>query len=139
RGLAASRLSGCRLSKRSGLHSAWRLYPSASGSRSRGRVRRRSRRIPRKRRFWLVAGIIAGGTLPHEPVSRRRREERMDTIAEASRLPLDVDAQPVVQAARALQPELRRHREAIEAEQRLPPPLVEQLRAAGFYCLTIPH
>src|SRR5262249_48119683 len=63
----------------------------------------------------------------------------MDTIAEASRLPLDVDAQPVVQAARALQPELRRHREAIEAEQLLPPPLVEQLRAAGFYRLVIPH
>ncbi len=57
----------------------------------------------------------------------------MDTMAEETRLPADIDAQPVVQAAAALQPVLRHYREEIEREQRLPPALVEQLREAGFY------
>ena len=64
----------------------------------------------------------------------------MDTMmADETRLPADVDAQPVVQAAAALQPVLRRYHEEIEREQRLPPALVEQLRAAGFYRLVIPR
>ncbi len=64
----------------------------------------------------------------------------MDTImAEETRLPADIDAQPVVQAAVALQPVLRGYHEEIEREQRLPPALVEQLRAAGFYRMVIPH
>jgi alkylation response protein AidB-like acyl-CoA dehydrogenase len=63
----------------------------------------------------------------------------MDTLAEETRLPADIDAQPVVRAAAALQPELRRYREEIEREQRLPRALVEQLRAAGFYRLVIPR
>ena len=63
----------------------------------------------------------------------------MDTMAEATRLPADVDAQPVVRAAAALQPALRRYREEIEREQRLPPALVEELRDAGFYRLVIPR
>jgi alkylation response protein AidB-like acyl-CoA dehydrogenase len=63
----------------------------------------------------------------------------MDTIAEETRLPADVDAQPVVRAAAALRPELRRRREEIEREQRLPPALVEELRAAGFYRMVIPR
>jgi alkylation response protein AidB-like acyl-CoA dehydrogenase len=60
-------------------------------------------------------------------------------MAEETRLPVDIDAQPVVQAAAALQPELRGYREEIEREQRLPKALVEQLRAAGFYRMVIPR
>jgi alkylation response protein AidB-like acyl-CoA dehydrogenase len=63
----------------------------------------------------------------------------MDTMAEETRLPVDIDAQPVVQSAVALQPALRRYHEEIEREQRLPQALVEQLRAAGFYRLVIPR
>jgi alkylation response protein AidB-like acyl-CoA dehydrogenase len=63
----------------------------------------------------------------------------MDTILEDARLPADIDAQPVVQAAAALQPVLRTYREEIEREQRLPKPLVEQMIAAGFYRMVIPR
>jgi alkylation response protein AidB-like acyl-CoA dehydrogenase len=63
----------------------------------------------------------------------------MDTIAEATRLPIDLDAQPLVQAAAALRPMLRDYHEEIEREQRLPKVLVEQLRAAGFYRMVIPR
>ena len=63
----------------------------------------------------------------------------MDTMAEETRLPADIDAQPVVQAAAALQPVLRRYHEEIEREQRLPKALVEQLHAAGFYRMVIPR
>jgi alkylation response protein AidB-like acyl-CoA dehydrogenase len=63
----------------------------------------------------------------------------MDAIAEDARLPADIDAHPLVQAALALRPEIRRHHEQIEREQRLAPPLVQQLRAAGFYRMVIPR
>jgi indole-3-acetate monooxygenase len=67
------------------------------------------------------------------------QEEPVDTIVKAPRLPADIDAQPVVQAAAALQPALRRYHEQIEREQRLPPALVDELRAAGFYRMVIPR
>jgi indole-3-acetate monooxygenase len=60
-------------------------------------------------------------------------------MAEEARLPVDIDAQLLVQAAAALQPELRSYCEEIEREQRLPKALVEQLRAAGFYRMVIPR
>src|SRR5271156_4781645 len=63
----------------------------------------------------------------------------MDTMAEETRLPVDIDAQPLVQAAAALRPVLRDYRDEIEREQRLPQALVEQLRAAGFYNMVIPR
>jgi indole-3-acetate monooxygenase len=63
----------------------------------------------------------------------------MDTMVEDTRLPADIDAQPLVQAALALRPELRRYQQQIEEGQRLPPPLVEQLNAAGFYRMVIPR
>src|SRR5215470_10022951 len=63
----------------------------------------------------------------------------MPKIAEETRLPADIDAQPVVQAAAALRPVIRGYREEIEREQRLPKALVEQLHAAGFYRLVIPR
>jgi alkylation response protein AidB-like acyl-CoA dehydrogenase len=63
----------------------------------------------------------------------------MDTMAEETRLPADIDAQPVVQAATAMQPVLRDYHDEIEREQRIPPVLVEQLRAAGFYRMVIPR
>jgi alkylation response protein AidB-like acyl-CoA dehydrogenase len=64
----------------------------------------------------------------------------MDGIAaEPTRLPADVDAQPVVQAAAALQPALREHHVEIEREQRFPRALVEQMREAGFYRMVIPR
>src|SRR4051794_28200050 len=63
----------------------------------------------------------------------------MDTVTEDTRLPVDIDAQPVVQAAAALRPMLRDYQEEIEREQRLPQALVEQLHAAGFYRMVIPR
>ena len=68
----------------------------------------------------------------------------MDTIAEdarfeADRLPVDIDAQPVVQAARELQPELRRYKDEVERDQRLPPTLVAQMKEAGFYRMVLPR
>src|ERR1700720_4201937 len=64
----------------------------------------------------------------------------MDTMmADETRLPADVDAQPVVQAAAALQPVLRNYHDELEREQRLPRALVEEMRAAGFYRLVIPR
>jgi len=63
----------------------------------------------------------------------------MDAITEDTNLPPDIDAQPVVQAALALRPELRRYHEQFEHEQCLPPALVEQFHAAGFYRMVIPR
>jgi alkylation response protein AidB-like acyl-CoA dehydrogenase len=63
----------------------------------------------------------------------------MDAMVKDTRLPDDIDAQPVVQAAAALHAELRRYKDQLEREQRLPPPLVEQLHAAGFYRMVIPR
>src|SRR5215510_5605976 len=63
----------------------------------------------------------------------------MQKKAEETCLPIDIDAQPLLQAAAALRPVLRRHHEAIEREQCLPQALVEQLHAAGFYRLVIPR
>ncbi len=68
----------------------------------------------------------------------------MDTIAEttgseAARLPVDVEAQPVVQNAAALRPVLRQYHAEIEDEQRFPPALVDQLHAAGCYRMVIPR
>ena len=63
----------------------------------------------------------------------------MDTMAEETRLPVDIDAQPVVQAAAALRPVLRTYKDEIEREQRLPRALVEQMHAAGFYRMVIPR
>jgi indole-3-acetate monooxygenase len=63
----------------------------------------------------------------------------MDTMEPETRLPVDVEAQPVVQEAAALRPALREYREEIEREQRLPQALVAQLRAAGLYKMVIPR
>jgi alkylation response protein AidB-like acyl-CoA dehydrogenase len=63
----------------------------------------------------------------------------MDTMVEDTRLPVDIDAQPVVRAAAAMQPVIRGYRDEIEREQRLPKPLVEQMLAAGFYRMVIPR
>jgi len=60
-------------------------------------------------------------------------------MAEDTRLPVDIDAQPVVQAALALRPMLREYHDEIEREQRFPPPLLERLHAAGFYRMVIPR
>ena len=62
----------------------------------------------------------------------------MDATTEDPRLPADFDAQTVVRDAKAIQPELRRHKDRIESEQRFPPELVAQLRDAGFYRMVVP-
>src|SRR5919109_4129209 len=67
------------------------------------------------------------------------RGEPMQNIAEDTRLPVAIDAQPLMQAAAALRPVIRSYHEEIEREQRLPKALVEQLHAAGFYSLVIPR
>jgi len=48
----------------------------------------------------------------------------MQKIAEETRLPVDIDALPVVQAAAALRPVIRSYHEEIERDQRLPKTLV---------------
>ena len=63
----------------------------------------------------------------------------MDTAAEATLLPADIDAQPLVQAAAAFRPELMRRHDEIERAARVPDDLIERLRGAGFYRLTIPR
>src|ERR1700757_2497156 len=63
----------------------------------------------------------------------------MDTLADETRLPVDIDAQPLVREAAALQPVLRDYHEEIEREQRLPPALVGLLREAGLYKMVIPR
>ena len=63
----------------------------------------------------------------------------MSQIAENKRLPADVDAQPLVQAAADLRSIIRRYHDEIEHEQRLPKALVEQFHAAGFYSMVIPR
>jgi alkylation response protein AidB-like acyl-CoA dehydrogenase len=63
----------------------------------------------------------------------------MDTMIEETRLPVDIDAQPLVQAAAAMRPVLRDYQQEIEREQRLPRALFEQLHAAGFYRMVIPR
>src|ERR1700756_1579672 len=60
-------------------------------------------------------------------------------MVEETRLPADIDAQPLVRAAAELKPVLRQYHEEIEREQRLPPALVGQLREAGFYKMVIPR
>jgi alkylation response protein AidB-like acyl-CoA dehydrogenase len=62
----------------------------------------------------------------------------MGVMPDEKRLPEDIDAQPVVQAAAALGPKLRNYHVEIEREQRFPRALVEQLHAAGFYRMVIP-
>ena len=63
----------------------------------------------------------------------------MDAIADDTRLPADIDSQPLVQAAAASRPVLRQYQAALEQDQRFPPALVDQLREAGFYRMTIPR
>ena len=63
----------------------------------------------------------------------------MRQIAAENRLPADVDGQPLVRAAAALQPVIRRHHDELEREQRLPKVLVEEFHAAGFYGMVIPR
>lgn len=63
----------------------------------------------------------------------------MRQIAEDQRLSADIEAQPPVRAAAALQPLIRRYHDELEREQRLPKALVEQFHAAGFYSLVIPR
>src|SRR6201998_4993650 len=60
-------------------------------------------------------------------------------MAEKTRLPANIDAQPLVRAAAELKPVLRQYHEEIEREQRMRPALVGQLREAGFYKMVIPR
>ena len=63
----------------------------------------------------------------------------MRQTADGQLLPDDIDAEPLVRAAAVLRPAIRDHRDALEREQRLPKPLVEQFHAAGFYRLVRPR
>ena len=63
----------------------------------------------------------------------------MDGSFDDTRLPADVEEQPVVQAAAAIKPALRQYQDEIERAQRFPQELVEQLRDAGCYRMTVPQ
>lgn len=63
----------------------------------------------------------------------------MDTMTEDTRLPADIDSQPLVRAAAALQPMIRDCHDEIEREQRMPKALVEKMKEAGFYRMVIPR
>ena len=63
----------------------------------------------------------------------------MRDVTDDKSLPAEVDAQPIVQAAAALQSDIRGYRDEIDREQRLPKSLVEACHAAGFYRLVRPH
>jgi alkylation response protein AidB-like acyl-CoA dehydrogenase len=63
----------------------------------------------------------------------------MRQIPDDQRLPADVDAQPVVQAAAVLRSVIRGYHDELEREQRLPKALVEQFHAAGFYRMVRPR
>src|SRR3981189_332308 len=83
--------------------------------------------------------VTHDGTARPGSTTKTLTGDAMDAMAEETRLPADVHAQPVVQAAAALQPVVRDYHEEIERAKRLPPALVEQMRAAGFYRMVIPH
>src|SRR5215467_8052566 len=68
-----------------------------------------------------------------------QQEMPMRTIVEDRHLPVDINAQPVVQAAATLKPTLRYYQGDMEREQRLSPELVEKMHAAGFYRLLLPR
>src|SRR5712664_2583018 len=93
--------------------------------------------------FPYLMHAVDSGCMLHGATRVRRdpglQEVPMQTIVEDRRLPADIDAQPVVQAAAALKPTVRRYHDEIEREQRLSPGLVEQMHAAGFYRLLLPR
>ena len=80
----------------------------------------------------FAARVICGMLQP-------TREGNMDAIQEVTRLPADIDAEPLVRAAAAMRPLLRAFQPAVERDQRFPPALVGQLHEAGFYRMTIPR
>jgi alkylation response protein AidB-like acyl-CoA dehydrogenase len=45
----------------------------------------------------------------------------------------------VLETAHALQPTVTSYQDETERERRIPPPLVQQLRSAGFYSMVVPH
>jgi len=63
----------------------------------------------------------------------------MRPIPDDTRLPADLEAQPLVRAAAELMPVIRGYRDEIDREQRLPKALVERCHAAGFYRLVRPR
>jgi alkylation response protein AidB-like acyl-CoA dehydrogenase len=63
----------------------------------------------------------------------------MDTMTDETGIPQDIDAQPIVQAALAMQPVIRGFHDEIEHEQRMPKALVAQMQEAGFYRMVIPR
>jgi alkylation response protein AidB-like acyl-CoA dehydrogenase len=61
----------------------------------------------------------------------------MATSAIAESVPSD-DGDAILAAAAALRPVIRGYQEEIERERRIPPALMEQLRAAGLYRMLVP-
>src|SRR5437870_474675 len=55
-----------------------------------------------------------------------------------ARTSASADSAALLEAARALQPTVIGYQAETERERRIPPPLVEQLRAAGFYSMVVP-
>src|ERR1700728_3064258 len=88
---------------------------------------------------YREAGGSSGVTGTESPFLSLTTEAHMDAITEDTRLPTAIDALPVVRAAAAMRSKLRNYKHQVETEQRLPPKLVEEFRAAGFYSLVMPR
>src|ERR1700730_9347329 len=90
-------------------------------------------------RATVDAGLQDLGTVRPYLTTGTVTGEAMYAMADETRLPVDVDAQPLVQAAAALRPVIRRYLKETEQDRRRPQALVQQLRAAGFYRMVIPR
>jgi indole-3-acetate monooxygenase len=63
----------------------------------------------------------------------------MHEIADGTRHPVSAgDSVSLVEAAAELEPIVRGFQDETERERRIPPPLVERLRAEGFYSMVVP-
>jgi len=85
------------------------------------------------------AGLKAHGTVRPGVTTGTLTEKQCTRWPKRTRLPVDIDAQPWCR--RRLRCSLRcaKYHDEIEGEQRMPPALFEQLRAAGFYKMVIPR
>jgi alkylation response protein AidB-like acyl-CoA dehydrogenase len=82
-----------------------------------------------------VHGVASEATAARDIVSRGCLRGRCSTRLPRAR----ADGETLIRAARGLAPEILASRGKIESERRLPEPLVDKMRAAGFFELWLPE